>query len=367
MARLSSTLVQGMMNPTYAGRLGNAVEGGFNAIQQGYAQKRQRHAQESMTQIMNNGDLSDPNVVNSMAAVAQQMGQDPSMATDMVEQGRAAKRLQEDQTMQKETFRQNKAKYDFTMRQAEEKEAAKKAAQVATARISKNPEKMEEIISSLPQEHQASARAAVVEKMEFDMSVAEYHEKAKGKTPFSQDTLEAMAATDGMEDALAVYNKMRKEFPQGAKRLLLKQYEAVRQNEMMMGRTQAQRNRPLTTTELKTATEYVKSVEMTPDRGWWENTKSWYKQATGDEVDPEVFQAAVAKRLAFKSRDESYDPTPEAVQAIYKEIVEEMGDEKPAEQAEGPVTLSADDKAGYNALKEGDQYTVDGQTYTKGK
>ena len=97
MAKLSSNLVQGLMNPSYAGRLGDSIVGGVADIQAGVEKKKNRHAKESMTQMMLNGDMNDPNMQNSMTAVASQMGQDPSMATDMIDAGKAAQQNEENQ------------------------------------------------------------------------------------------------------------------------------------------------------------------------------------------------------------------------------------------------------------------------------
>ncbi len=342
MARLSSNLVQGMMNPSYAGRLSDSITGGVADIQAGYEQRKTRQAKESMTQIMLNGDLSDPNVKNSMTAVAAQMGQDPSMATDMIEQGQKAQRAEEDQRLQKETFKMNKAKHDYVMASNKEADSLKKATEQATARISKQPEKMEEIIAGLPPEQQSSVRAAVIEKMQFDTTVMEYSEKAKGKVPFSPDIVSAMAETEGMEEPLRVYEKMKTQYPQGAKKLLLSQYEKVRNNNMMMGRTTSQRNKPLSSTEVKQADTYVDQV-WSREKSNWGHIKDIF--TPGASPDPEVLKAAVSKRLAYLKRDPNFDPTPEAVDNLFIEVAREHMPEVLAEGEGVQKVQRADDQS----------------------
>jgi hypothetical protein len=358
------------MNPAYAGRLSDSITGGVADIQAGYQQRRAREAKESMTQIMLNGDLSDPRVQNSMTAVASQMGQDPTIATDMIEQGQAAQRREEDQAQQKAAFKMQVAKHDYTMKTAKEADELKKATAVAAARISKQPEKMEEIIAGLPVEQQSAVRTAVIEKMEFETSVMQYNEEAKGKTTFSTETLEAMAETEGMADPLAVYEKMKTQYPQGAKKLLLKQYEAVRQNEMMIGRSTAQRNKPLTSTETKNAMAYVDKVfDRSKTLGSMFSGAMPWNDAT---PDPEALKAAVAKRLAYKKRDPEYDPTPEAVDQIFIDVAREhmpsvLSEEERAPAQAGPAltgqTGTVADGRTVSEGKDGSWYYDDGSKY----
>ena len=292
------------------------------------------------------------------------MGLDPTLAQGVIKDDMTQQRLQnQEQRAQENAIRQGeaavrakeqhdmaKARFEYEQKnQAAAKEEAANAAKAISVH-NKSPEALDRFIETVPPEQQMSVRAAVAEWQQHQASIAKYNEEAKQAEPFSIETVASMAKTPGMEVAIEAYENMKDQYPKAAKRILIKQWEAARSSEMIENRAKPDIERkPLTEAEIKNARDLVDSHY--PDT-WW-----------GFDTEERDYKPAIAKRVAERYRERGWEPTPEALDQIYKEVQAGIGINEATAQGIPTITTQAE----YDALEKGATFidSEDGKTYVK--
>lgn len=361
-----------MMAPAYSNNLAGAVAGGFKGIQDAFQARDERHGMESMLAIANNADASDPNVANSISAVASQMGLDPRLAQgvikdDLAEQRRAAQeqrqvdsaqrevdRLEmakEQASRQQETREEQKAVFEYTMKSKQKQDEETKAAQLAVAEVTAKPEDEERIISSLPPEHQGAARQAIADKQQMVAQKEEYKQYVKDGEPFKDSVLTEMEKTPGMEHAISAYNKQVGDNPRRANAILLKQWEKAKDTELFNMRDKDVANKPLAEWEMEFATEAIKGV--IPDPKWWRN----------DNDEDLAIRGALARSVAEMNRKGPVTPT--QIKAELERLKSLKPDTNPNTDNATELVTTDPTPEQHKALPSGTVYTIGGQQYTK--
>lgn len=309
MARLSQGLIQGLINPGYQDKLGKAVSGGMLGISDAFDERRGRQAEESVNAILTNSDISDPRVQESVQAVYSQMGQDPGEAMEKIKAGQVERRAQAAEQRAIENQAQGKAYHELRMGQAAEAEQAKKARAVALAKFQKGGSP-EDIVASMPPEFREEGMAAIQNHATWQSTMSDLSEKAEGKVPFDEATLEAIAATPGMENSMEAYKKMSKTHPQAAKRVLLKQWETAH----YAGLRSSGQRKSVPEAKINRYRKYVDTLDFNP---------SWF---SGDGI-PKGMKEALAVELARREHeDPQFDPTPDAAKAILDDLMNKEDD-----------------------------------------
>lgn len=214
MARLSNYLIGNLANPGFGGMLSQGLSSGMQGIGEAYAQKRQRHAMESMTSMLTQADPTDPNVVRSVLDVANQMNVDPQVALGMVNQQQGmhmqkqqAQRQQEAAVRAAEQHEWSKLEQDYRTRMRAEEQVQKKYTESVLKQIGGDYSKTEKAIESVPEKYRELARDSVQRQMQFETNRESLAESRRKREPIPEEVLEAMAKTPGMENAIEVYRK----------------------------------------------------------------------------------------------------------------------------------------------------------------
>lgn len=324
MARLSDSLISAMTKPSYSGMLSKSIMDTSEGITGAFADKRSRQAEEAAQAILTQGDVSDPRVQQSVQAIYAQMNQDPGKAAELIKAQQVEARAQSAEQRAKESHVQQKAYAELQMTKAKQAEQEKKMRAVALGKYQAG-QKPEDILASLPEEYREEAMQAIQNQDKFVTGMEEYRQAAKDKEPFSQETIDAIAKTPGMEASIEAYNSMLKDNPVAAKRILLKQWETAH-NGSIRAKPQAKNLSPTT------VNRYVKFIQDLDLKPVGLNPATWGNIGKGTGIPPELVQA-VAVEMARRERDDEYfDPTPDTVQSIINDLTGQAADAETGEE-----------------------------------
>jgi hypothetical protein len=144
-----------------------------------------------------------------------------------------------------------------------------------------------------------------------------YKDSVKGREPFSEDYVDAMAKTPGMEGPVDAYRKGVKDNPAAAKRILLQQY-ATAHTANVRGTSQSTKLPAGAVTRYK---DYIEKLDL--NKFQWDEPSTYYGRGI-----PEEMKLPLAVKMAQAERDEKdFEPTPDRVKAMLGELKEEKGKE----------------------------------------
>lgn len=229
MARLSGNLTGRLANPAYQGMLSQGIYGGMQGISDAMAARKERHALESQMAILQNSDITDSRVQESIMAVGRQMGQNPLIGKQLIDrqlqekrQQEAAVRAEEAAERQKEAMQMQRTMQQYRIDELEYEKAARSARAKAVNAYKNSPENLDKVLATIPAEHLEYAKEGITNARQYDAAKMTLEDKIKERTPYTEDDLAPLREMQEMELALKRYEQEKNE--PGAKARLNEAY-----------------------------------------------------------------------------------------------------------------------------------------------
>jgi hypothetical protein len=314
MARISDSLISGMMNPTYGNRLADGVTQGMQGISDQYTKRRMDNANEGMLAVLNSGDPTDTNVQQSVMDIARQMNMDPVAAQEMIDSQITKKHQTEAQQRARESHLMAKANHEYRQGQQAEEKAQSEFNVKAVSQVN-NGKSVDEVMQSVPEKYQASAKAAIERDTQFRENMRKVATNRKEGQPLSNEFLESIKDLPGMEGAIRAYHENKKLSPERANKILMQQYAVSHAQSLRTQPTGEDVKLAKWHTDL--AEEYVDNVAAQIDT----SGSSWFGMNTLQlDENPMVRDAVVLEVARRFAADKEWQPTKEAIEQIVKTV-----------------------------------------------
>lgn len=333
-----------LANPVYGGMLSQGIAGGMQGISDAYAKRRENNAFDSISTMLTQADPDDPNVQQSVLAVARQTGVDPLKAQELIyqAQSRAATKRAEGRAIegldmarkrmdmaveQQDWSRVNQA---FRVFQQQEEMKNQKAQQEAIGQFMKNPDSIDAYLAGVPDANKAAAMEAVNGVRQYQMNREKHIESIKSNQPLSSETLEYYTEMgDATAEAVKKYKKDLKDgavSPRKAAADLMS--IAQKQLERQLYVSQAKKS-TATERDVNLAKSLVDTVVSTPGDTWVPLMDKYSE----DEKESAKLQVSYQVAQAFK--ETGVLPGKAEIQSLYEKIL----GEQPEAQTDGEWTI----------------------------
>ena len=223
MARISDSLISGMMRPAYSDRLADGISQGMQGVSDVYTQQRVNRAADGMLSVLSTSDPTDPDVTNSVRAIARQMNIPPSVADEMIQNKVIEKNKAEEQERVKEKHLWARAAHNYENRLRTLADQEAKLTSAVAALAPKDPDRAKQLIEAADPLQQEAMREAFKGSLQLEEEIQSYRDKIKINKGFSEEDLNNIASRgEALAAAVAGYRSTKDQAPQKAAESLIR-------------------------------------------------------------------------------------------------------------------------------------------------